>query len=350
MGTSTESGTPGEWKATHHHEGGIVGWFKSLFGEDESNPDYRDYETAANQGGVIVSVRADDQKMERASDILQDHNPVNINEESATTRSTALPTGANPAIPAANPKTPAANATTTGTSNASANAGRARADANVPQSMNVVQEDLRVGKRSILRGGVRVYSRVTEKPVEENVQLREEHVHVDRQKVNRPATAADLKPGAQQVYEVQEYAEEAVVQKQARVVEEVRVGKDVSERTETVRGTVRRQDVEVENLGNQAASGANYSDDFRQDFQTRYGASGGKYEDYEPAYNYGYQAASDPRYQGRNWDDVESNLRSDYGSRYPNSTWDKMKDSIRYGWNKVTGGAGTQSRSASAKY
>jgi len=46
--------------------------------------------------------------------------------------------------------------------------------------------------------------------------------------------------------EVREKSEEAVVQKQARVVEEVRVGKEVNERTETVRDTVRRTDVQVE--------------------------------------------------------------------------------------------------------
>jgi uncharacterized protein (TIGR02271 family) len=210
-----------------------------------------------------------------------------------------------------------------------------------------VEEDLRVGKRAVMRGGVRVYSRVVETPREETVNLREERVRVERQPVNRPAQAGDLRAGMEEVIEVQEYAEEPVVQKQARVVEEVRVSKDVAERSETVRDTVRRQEVQVEDLGQgrrAASATSDYRDDFRRDFQTRYATSGGRYEDYEPAYQYGYTAASDPRYQGRNWDDVESDLRSDYGRRYPNSTWEKMKDSIRYGWDKVTG----RTRSATA--
>jgi hypothetical protein len=142
---------------------------------------------------------------------------------------------------------------------------------------------------------------------------------------------------------VAEYAEEPVVQKQARVVEEVRVGKDVSERTETIRDTVRRQEVQVENLGQGGATG-NYSDDFRRDFQANYANGGGRFEDYEPAYTYGYEAANDARYRGRSWQDVESDLRTDYGGRYPNSAWDRMKNAVRYGWDRVTG----QARGAAA--
>jgi uncharacterized protein (TIGR02271 family) len=210
----------------------------------------------------------------------------------------------------------------------------------------VVEEELQVGKRQVLRGGARVYSRVVEEPVEESVRLREERVRVERTPVNRPATEADLRAGEEKVVEVQEYAEEPVVAKQARVVEEVRVGKDVSERTETVRDTVRRTEVDVEDAtkatGASATSttGTTFDDtEFRTDYQTRYGTTGGSYDTYAPAYRYGYEMASDPRYRGRSFDEVESDLRTDYGSRYPNSTWEKMKDAIRYGWDKVTGKA-----------
>jgi uncharacterized protein (TIGR02271 family) len=332
---SSSSGTSREWNATHQHEGGIKGWFKSLFGEDDANTDYRDYETAANQGGVIVSVQANQQQIDRATQILQKYGPSDINEENDT----AYGQGAGTTSSSTTGKGTAAKATS------SANTPKAgkRGTNDLPETIPVVQEDLRIGKRSVLRGGVRVYSRVVETPVEETVQLREERVRVDRQQVNRPVNSADLKAGTEQVFEVEEYAEEPVVQKQARVVEEVRVSKDVSERNETVRDTVRRSEVQVEGLdqGSRANRGGdyNYDDDFRRDFQTRYGNTGGSYDDYAPAYNYGYQAANDPRYQGRNWDDVESDLRTNYGREYPNSTWDKMKDSIRYGWDKVTGRA-----------
>jgi uncharacterized protein (TIGR02271 family) len=115
-------------------------------------------------------------------------------------------------------------------------------------TLPVIEEELSVGKRTVERGGVRVYSRVTETPVEETVQLREEHVTVERRPVNRAVTDADVSAFKEGTIEVTETAEEAVVAKQARVVEEVVVGKQVEERTETVRDTVRRTDVEVEQI------------------------------------------------------------------------------------------------------
>jgi uncharacterized protein (TIGR02271 family) len=201
-----------------------------------------------------------------------------------------------------------------------------------------VKEEIQVGKRQVLRGGVRVYSRLIEEPVEQNVSLREERVRVERRPVNRSATDADLSAGKAQEIEVQEFAEEPVIAKQARVVEEVRVGKEVSERTETVRDTVRHTEVDVEQTP--GAAGPAFDDsDFRADFQKRYAASGASYDTYLPAYRYGYNIASDPRYKGRSYDEIESDLRSEYGRRYPQSAWEKIKDAVRYGWDKVTGKA-----------
>jgi len=117
----------------------------------------------------------------------------------------------------------------------------------------VVEEELQVGKREVERGGVRVESRVEEKPVTAEVQLREERVHVERRPVDRPVTDADdaFREGT---LEVTERAEEAVVGKTARVVEEVVVGKQVEEHTETVNETVRRTDVEVKEVNSQGTS------------------------------------------------------------------------------------------------
>jgi uncharacterized protein (TIGR02271 family) len=113
----------------------------------------------------------------------------------------------------------------------------------------VIEEELAVGKRMVERGGVRIFTRVTEQPVEETLTLREERAHVERREVDRPASEADLgaafKEGSM---EIRETSEEPVVSKQARVVGEVEVGKDVTERKETVKDTVRRSDVEVEDL------------------------------------------------------------------------------------------------------
>jgi uncharacterized protein (TIGR02271 family) len=198
----------------------------------------------------------------------------------------------------------------------------------------VVQESLKVGKREVQRGGVRVFSRVVETPVNESVNLREEHVNVERHAVDQPISSADATAFKEQSIELREKAEEAVVQKSARVVEEVVVGKTATQRQENIKDSVRHTEVQVESLGAQ-------DDDttFRSDWKTNYSSLGGTYEDYAPAYSYGSQMRSDARYQNRKWEDVESDLRSDWDTRYGKggaSTWDKMKAAVRRGWDKIT--------------
>jgi uncharacterized protein (TIGR02271 family) len=136
----------------------------------------------------------------------------------------------------------------TTTQSTTAQAGQVRdLKAGQTAAIPVVEEEVAIGKREVERGGVRVRTEVQERPVQEQVNLREEHVRVERRPVDRPASEADIQRAQQSgTMEVREKAEEAVVQKQARVVEEVRVGKEVNERTETVRDTVRKTDVQVE--------------------------------------------------------------------------------------------------------
>lgn len=284
-------------------EGGFTGWFKSIFA-NEDDADRSQYERAIQEGDTLLGVEVSEDEISAVEDILNRHSPVDVHAEQPEAASA--------------------------TSGASAS-GKTK-------SVPVVHEDIQVGKRQVLRGGIRVYSRVVEQPVEETIRLREEHARVERRPVNRTATDADLAAGQNQVIEVQEFAEEPVVGKQARVVEEVRVGKDVSERTEKVRDTVRHTEVNVERTPGTAGEAFDDSD-FRADFQKRYAAGGVSYDTYLPAYRYGYDAASDARYRGRSFDEIESDLRTDYGRRYPNSTWEKMKDAVRYGWSRVTGKA-----------
>jgi len=183
---------------------------------------------------------------------------------------------------------------------------------------------------------------VVETPVNESVNLREEHVNVERRPVDQPISPSDSTAFKEQSIEMRETAEEAVVQKSARVVEEVLVGKEVSQRQEQINDTVRRTEVQVENLAGDTslrASGRSLDDDsyFRNDWQSNYASGGGSYDDYAPAYRYGTEARS--KYRGRDWSDVETDLRSDWDTRYGKSgasTWEKFKNAVRRGWDKVT--------------
>jgi uncharacterized protein (TIGR02271 family) len=290
--------------------GGISGFFHRLFGSDVDEDESGRYAEAVQRGGTVVAVTADDVDEDRVIDVMERYNPVDIDRRTESSARTEF-------------------------------SGKDRDAVTGERSIPVIEEQLQVGKRAVQRGGVRVYRHMTEQPVEEQVHLREERVTVERRPANRPATEADMKP-ADQVIEVTEVAEEPVVGKTARVVEEVVVGKEARERTETVRDSVRRSEVDVEQLGSGEASRSgvisDYDADFRRDFETRYASDrSASYDIYAPAYRYGYEMASDPRYRGKSWDDVESTLRTDYERRNPNSVWDRMKGAVRYGWEKVTG-------------
>ena len=55
----------------------------------------------------------------------------------------------------------------------------------------VYEEQLRVGKRDVSHGRVRIRSYVVETPVNEQVRLRSESVQVERKPVDRPIAAGD---------------------------------------------------------------------------------------------------------------------------------------------------------------
>lgn len=203
----------------------------------------------------------------------------------------------------------------------------------------VTEESLKVGKRAVRSGGVRIHTHVVEKPVTETVALREEHVSVERRPVNRPVSDSEL-TGAfkEEVIETEEYREETVVSKEAHVVEEVVVGKHATQHEETVRDTVRRTDVEVEQIGagNSIAStnnAVNYDDDFRTHFQTHYGDHGDNFDNHYKAYQYGHGLNHDSRYQNKDWSAIESMIQNDWEGENPN-TWSSYRDSVQYGWNK----------------
>jgi len=115
-------------------------------------------------------------------------------------------------------------------------------------SIPVIEEEMQVGKRAVETGGVRVETSINERPVKETVTLREENVTVNRRPVDRAVSDADLSVIKEGDLTVTERAEQAVVAKEARVVEEVVIGKEVGERTETISDTVRRTEVDVEKL------------------------------------------------------------------------------------------------------
>lgn len=238
-----QSSATAQGGAAYSEDKGFWKSLKEMFtGDDEGYRDADYYAEGTRRGGILVSVDVSDERAESAADILRRHNAVNIDERAEQWRASGWQySGAAGAAGST-----AASATTRST---------AAAAAERKVAVPVTQEELAVEKRRVDRGGIRLVRRVTEKPVEANVNLREEHVNVQRRPVDRPLTGAEAADAFRdKVVEVKESAEEAVAAKQARVVEEVVVDKDVKDRTEKVRDTVRRTDVEVERLPGQGAA------------------------------------------------------------------------------------------------
>ena len=75
---------------------------------------------------------------------------------------------------------------------------------------------------------------------------------------------------------------------------------------------------------------------WRDNYKTRpYYSSGYSYDEYAPAYRYGWESRS--QYAGRSYDDVESSLASGWDKAKANSrlTWEKARDATRDAWNRV---------------
>jgi uncharacterized protein (TIGR02271 family) len=167
--------------------------------------DARGYAQAARQGRILVAARAPEQKVEQTVDIMERY------EGGAT------PAGEDAAVSG--------------------------------ETLQEVEEQLAIHKNKAVTGGVRVTSHVSERPVEETVTLREEQVEVERRAANRKLAPGEAEAAFEgKTVEMLATSEQAETGKQARVVGEVTLGKRVEEHEETVTDTVRRTEVEVEQI------------------------------------------------------------------------------------------------------
>jgi uncharacterized protein (TIGR02271 family) len=218
-----------DYDTNRDEESGISKFFRNLFGDDDD--EVKTYSGVANRSGSIVTVHAQSSdEAERAADILDDYGAVDVNER-ASQYGLRSNTGSD-----------------TGSSSGNYASGTDITSNESTSSIPIIEENLNVGKRQVQTGGARLRSRIVERPVEESLRLREEHVRVERTSVDRPATDADFQNFQEGTIEIVESAEVPVVSKEARVVEEISLNKDVDEREETIRDTVRSTQVDIENL------------------------------------------------------------------------------------------------------
>ena len=192
------------------------------------------YGESLRRGGFMLCAEVDgDEDEQRIISLLEETGSVDMDEREQSWRNEGWTGGS--------------SSGQTGQSSASSESGNVVEEERIP----VVEEELRVGKRQVERGGARVRSYVEERPVSESVNLRQEHVNVERRPVDQPISASELgaDPFQERNIEMRETSEEAVIGKEARVKEELVIQKTADQRTEQVEDTVRSTKVDVDEDG-----------------------------------------------------------------------------------------------------
>ena len=197
---------------------GVGGFFRSLFNDDDD--DYQHLHDVARRGTVVTVHTNQMNSAERAADLLDSYGAVNSEEASTQLRE------------------------------------RGVGFDDSETTLDVIKENLTVGKQTVATGGVRLQSRIINRPVEESIRLREENVFVTRTPVDREVNPDRIDRFQEGTVTMTETAEVPVVNKTARVVEQVSLGKQASEHTETIRENVRETEVNVERMAGTKATGA----------------------------------------------------------------------------------------------
>ncbi len=225
--------------------------------------DARAYAEGVRRGHALIAVRCDDDEVDRVVDILDDDDVLDLDEQQDTWRSegwshqgSGVADLGGTATTSAGMMGGASGSALTGsdmTERTSMQDDRMHAQGSTTaqgdEVIPVAEEELHVGKREVGGGRVRIRSHVVERPVQEQVTLREEHVSVERRPVDGTMRTGSVNDGdlfRERTVEMEERSEEAVVSKEARVVEEVVVRKEADQRTETISDTVRKTEVEVD--------------------------------------------------------------------------------------------------------
>jgi uncharacterized protein (TIGR02271 family) len=199
----------------------------------------------------------------------------------------------------------------------------------------VREERLEVEKRQGQMGSVDVHKTVESEQVNVPVELRHEEVSVNRVNVpDRPVTAGDRDDAFQEgTIRVPVRGEEAFARKEAVVTGEVVIDRDVETERQVISDTVRRERVDVDENWTRDRSA------FEQHFGKRRSGMGTAadtrtFADAEPNYRRGYEAAHDDRYRGRNFEDIEPDLRRSHSG---GESWEHLREEIREGFNRGRG-------------
>jgi uncharacterized protein (TIGR02271 family) len=275
------------------------------------------YEGEVKSGRTLVAVKADG-RYDEAQRILRQHGAYDIENRAGSVGATGVVAG--------QPVAAAGGRTAEG-----------------EQTVQLREEHLEATKTAVETGQVTLGKEVVEEKKTLEVPVTREEAFVERRPVERPSDRP-IEAGTQQTIEVPVREERVELDKQAVVYEEVGVNKQQVVQNQQVSDTVRREELRVDKEGDVNLPGATPTTTtwdqvmptYRQRWQQRVGTTGGRWEDYEPGYRYGYELRQRPEYRGRNWTEVESEAQRDWTQRNPATPWDRVRDSVRDTWENAT--------------
>lgn len=214
-----------------------IGLWQWLFG-DINKYEANVYADTIKEGGTVVAVRVPPDQVAQASGILDLHHPINVPDRAVTAGFA-----------------PVAHVETAVKEIASVPLAKEQAVAVTPKlaqvhgdTLRLAEEQLQVGKKLVETGRTRVRRFTTERDVDQDVTLHEEHAEVLRKAVTaQPAELTDV-DWADSTLEVVETKEQALINKTARLVEEISLRKKGDDHVETIHEKLRRQQAEVEQV------------------------------------------------------------------------------------------------------
>ena len=213
--------------------------WQRLFGHDVDKDEADVYTRAMDKGGVVLTIRTEEEKLARAMTILHSHDSVDVPsrmQSSVENGSTA---------PGINPTAGKQFAGETNDRPAEPLRTSLTGDESEADILRLAEEQVEVGKRLVSEGSTRVRRYTVTDTVSEDISLHEQHADIFRRSVNEPALAGEV-DWSEKTVEVAETHEQPVINKTTHVKEEVVVRTDGSDRTETINDTVRRQEVDID--------------------------------------------------------------------------------------------------------
>jgi len=225
------------------------------------------------------------------------------------------------------------------------------------QRLQLREEELIPRKRTVQTGEVRLQTDVVEERRTVEVPVTREEVYLERRPIERRPSDRPISEKGETI-EVPVMEEDVTVEKRPVVYEEVEVGTRAIQETESVDATVRREELRIEDKNNvleesgrttasssltrtTASTSTNagwpaVKSGYRSRWQQRYGNQGGRWEDVEPAYQYGYGLREQPQYRGRSWSDIEPDVQRDWTRTHPTTPWERARLGIRDAWDNAT--------------